>query len=166
MTDWYLPADIRSYVVLHALPICRIEHDRFVPRYTAFTLSYFSTNKAAVLARHDASEAHRAIGDPDYYAAATFEPPAATPTPASAPLYDLAAWADTGRLGWLDYTDPTLPLRIGRGADLPALYRTMVGRRDPYVWRRKEHEPLPPDAPAPLPPPPPGAWEQFLRRFR
>ncbi len=165
VTDWYLPADIRSYVVLHALPICRIEHDRFVPRYTVFSLSYFSANQQAVLARHKARETANAVGDREYYPS-TFEPPAATPTPANAPLYDLAAWAAEGRLGWLDLTDTDQPLRIGSGIQLPPAFNPIIGRRDPYVWRRKDHEPLPPDAPAPLPPPPPSPLEQFFRRFR
>lgn len=165
VSTWYLPDDIPSYIVLHGLPICRIEQDRFVPRYTAFCLSYFSADKTAVLARNRDREAAWAAGETEYYASAPFPPPARI-TPANAPFFDLAAWAAAGRLGWLDLSDTANPLRIGVGAELPAYYRHIVGDPLGGDWWCKDHEPLPPDAPAPLPPPPPGAWEQFFRRFR
>ncbi|MDQ2805322.1 MAG: hypothetical protein M3Z04_00150 [Chloroflexota bacterium] len=136
ISDWYFSADIPTYTVLHALPICRVEGTRFTPRYTTFILSYFSADKRTVLARRKELDAENLAEEYEYYQTPAFYTPE-PPTPANAARYDLAAWAARGQLGWLDYTDPALPLRIGPGAALPTLYRTVVGNRTGYTWERE-----------------------------
>ncbi len=123
VTPWLLPDDIESYVVLHALPICRIENNQFAPRYTVFVLTYFSQNPPEVLRRVYSEES----ADPEYL-------PAVLVT-SKFPGPSLAEWAARGKLGWLDLTQPDLPLRIGKGAQLPEIYHNIQGSLEKYRWK-------------------------------
>ena len=49
-----------------------------------------------------------------------------------------ATLATQGKLGYLDFTQPDLPLRIGPGTQLPALYRNIQGAHYSYMWRNGE----------------------------
>ncbi|MGB8647449.1 MAG: hypothetical protein WCF84_19595 [Anaerolineae bacterium] len=44
----------------------------------------------------------------------------------------MAPYAERGQLGWLDWTQPGLPLRLGKGIQLPALYAHPTGK--PYSY--------------------------------
>jgi hypothetical protein len=137
LTPWFLPEDIPSFAVLHALPICRIEAEQFVPAYTVFILTYFSENPGLLLERHYQTEAERGRGDPEYYPG-FFSLPGLTRNydeKLSAPYYELDQRADRGQLGWLDYTRADLPLCLGTGKRLPGIYRHVEGRRYMYTWR-------------------------------
>ena len=98
-----LPDDIESYTVMHALPICRIEVDRFVPRYTLYTLTYYSATEDVKTLFERGREfctwsfVCRPPGDPE-------EDPR---------WWDLNYWARTGRLHWLASDHPLLPLQKG-----------------------------------------------------
>jgi hypothetical protein len=52
VTPWFLPKDIPSAVVLHALPICRTVKGEFVPTFTLFLLTYFSEHPQKVIDLH------------------------------------------------------------------------------------------------------------------
>ncbi|MDQ2809033.1 MAG: hypothetical protein M3Z04_19335 [Chloroflexota bacterium] len=136
LTPSYFAAGVPTYAVLHALPICRTEDNRFVPRYTVFALTYFTADEATVLTYHRSLDWINRAQNLEYYTTPDFDPPE-PPTPANAARYDLAAWAARGQLGWLDYTDPVLPLRIGLGTPLPPLYEAIPGRRTPQDWDSK-----------------------------
>lgn len=131
VTPWFLPDDIPSYVVLHALPICRIEDAHFIPSYTLFVLSYYSENPELVWQRHLEAERQgggewsRSLAAPDQL-------------PSASIYYDLQHWATQGKLGYLDFTQSELPLRIGPGTQLPALYRNIQGTHYSYMWRNGE----------------------------
>jgi hypothetical protein len=129
LTPWFFPEDIKTQAVLHALPICRVDRDRFVPSYTVFSLTYFSQKPREVLRRHFQAEAKNLKDDPDYH------PPTVHPPWGGDQLYDLAQWAQQGKLGWLDVTQLGLPLRLGQGAELPTMYRQIAGSRRVYTWR-------------------------------
>ncbi|HNB51663.1 MAG TPA: hypothetical protein PK530_06955 [Anaerolineales bacterium] len=118
ITPQLLPSHLESYVVLHALPICRIENNQFVPRYTVFVISYFARNPAQVLQRiHDWQNSE------GYERYVILDPPGSQST-------DLRPWALAGKLGWLDYSQPDLPLVIGRGLTLPPIYQNIQGVND------------------------------------
>ncbi len=44
----FLAHDPESHAVIHCLPICRVEEERFVPRYLAFMLTYYSLEPQAL----------------------------------------------------------------------------------------------------------------------
>ncbi len=132
ITKWCLPDDIESYAVLHALPICRIEGDAFRPAYTLFSLTYFAKKPKEVVGRHYAAEWERGKDDPEFYPGGLQGP---STHPSTAHLYDLQRWATAGRLGYLDFTQEDLPLRIGVGTQLPEIYQNIPGERRRYVWR-------------------------------
>ncbi|MCE7984855.1 MAG: hypothetical protein DYG89_27090 [Caldilinea sp. CFX5] len=133
LTGWAMPDDIESYAVLHALPLCRIAAGQFVPSYTLFILTYFSVDPRAIIWRHYTAEAERGKGDPEFYPAGLDWPDV---RPEANPYYDLQAWATKGRLGYLDFTDPALPLRIGPNTQLPAIYQQIPGARYTFTWRK------------------------------
>lgn len=135
ITLWALPADLEAYAVLHALPICRIEEDQFVPNATLFILSYFNQDPEFVVQRHYAAEWEYGKGDREFFPSSLTPP---NPDKSADPLYDLQSWAEQGRLGYLDFTQPALPLRIGQGTQLPAIYRAIEGERREYTWRKGE----------------------------
>ena len=67
-----LPSNIQSHVVMHALPVCRIENNRFIPKYTLYVLTYFSVSPKEVIAQYSASQAEKYDSDPEYYGALLF----------------------------------------------------------------------------------------------
>ncbi len=134
ITPWMMPENLETYAVLHVLPICRIEGDAFVPRYTLFILAYFSPEPEAVIKQHYTKEWERGKDDHEFHPRSLGVPFIATST-AGQHLYDLQAWAQAGRLGYLDFTDPALPLRIGANVQLPVLYQQIPGRQGAYRWR-------------------------------
>jgi len=131
VTPWFLPDDIPSYIVMHALPLCRIEAEQFVPSYTLFMLSYYSENPELVWQRHLEAERRRGgewsrkLADPEQL-------------PSASVYYDLQQWAAQGKLGYLDFTQSDLPLRIGPGTQLPVIYRNIQGTHYSYMWRNGE----------------------------
>jgi hypothetical protein len=106
--------------VIHALPICRIEDDAFVPRYTLFLVSHFSKRP---------DEADRAISDfnAEYVNIEEALPAIILPPYTCQHWWDLRQWVAKGQLFWVDGTDPALGLRTG---DLDAFpYGDIAGER-------------------------------------
>lgn len=149
ITPWYFPDGFESYVVLHSLPICRIESNKFEPRYTVFILSYFSQDLKELRGHLLAEErAKHLTDDPEYYPATVERPGSGIHVIAGVDtnrydesLYDLAVWAERGQLGWLDVTEVNLPLRLGVGMYLPEMYSQIKGRRWQYAWRDGQIQP-------------------------
>lgn len=143
ITPWNFSEDLESYAVLHALPICRIENDKFVPRYTVFSLTYFSRD-LDLLRRHFAAlaKAEKVQDDPEYYPSLVWPPGHVDKQQYDESLYDLTAWAERGQLGWLDVTRADQPLRLGAGLQLPEMYRHIEGRRWKYLWEKGCIQPL------------------------
>jgi hypothetical protein len=129
LTSALLPDDLESYAVLHALPICQTLNNQFVPTYTVFAITYFSESPKLVRASRIRQEWERGKNDPEFFPA-ELEPPG-TPS-------NLAAFAQKGRLGWLDLTSADYGLRIGRDEQLPEMYQYIPGRLKPYSWQRPD----------------------------
>jgi hypothetical protein len=116
----YLLENKVALAVIHALPICRIEDSRFVPRYTLFMITYFSENPGKTY--ESMKDYNRRYTDEPY-----------TPFPFEEPSYDeqhwwdLPLWVSKGLLFWLDGTDPALPLKTGKVDAFP--YGDVEGRR-------------------------------------
>jgi len=51
-------------------------------------------------------------------------------------VYQLDRWAARGQLGWLDWTQPDLPLCLGPQQPLPALYTNIAGWHRLYSGAR------------------------------
>ena len=92
VTPEFLFDDPPSMVVMHSLPICRIEEDAFVPRYLLYTLVYYAKNAARAY--------YQRRGQPDQYADDPEFYPATFRT--VGPGLDLESWARRGKLLWLD----------------------------------------------------------------
>lgn len=99
--------------VMHALPICRIEGERFTPRYTLFTVSYFTRQPPEAI-RQAARAYHR-----DRYAPGWKTPLVETPPCACRHWSYLGDWVKAGQLHWLETADPLLPLRTTEAAAFP-----------------------------------------------
>jgi len=136
VTPWFFPDDIPTYAVLHALPICRIEEDTFVPTYTVFSLTYFSQDRKEILTRWRERVRNEGLDDPEYYPTLLATPYSYSDQAHRTARYDLAGWAYRGKLGFLDITQPDLPLSIGKGTELPEIYRNIQGRLAKYTWSR------------------------------
>ncbi len=132
LTDWFFPDDLATRVILHALPICRIVDEQFVPSYTVFSLTYFSEDEAQLRQRHFAWQREEGKGDSEYYPAGFVFP---SESPSANNAYDLVVWAQRGQLGYIDHTTPGFPLKIGSAAALPAIFQKIEGRRCDYSWR-------------------------------
>lgn len=129
--------EMSNYVVLHALPVCHIEDEAFVPRYTLYMLTYFCTNPHLKIKQHYEEQYKFGKGDDEFYPGDMVDN---VDYVRGDDVYNLQLWAARGLLGWLDFTDPDLPLRIGSNMPLPELYRHIVGFRQRYSWHNNEYQ--------------------------
>lgn len=127
----FLPEDIESYAVMHSLPICRIEKERFVPRYSLYLLTYYSAKPQKLWERRRAEFTR---GDPFHfpkmYTWRTIQ------LGNLAEAWDLPSWVAKGKLLWLDLDHPNLPLKTGPVEDFP--YGNIEGIRRSYTYRKGE----------------------------
>jgi hypothetical protein len=140
-SPWFLPEDIPSFVVIHALPICRTINNQFAPTYTAFILTYFTQDPQLMLRKH--IEAGNEFGKDDIendYHPIMFSH-AGPPDESVRYYHNYAERAAKGQYGWLDFTQPDLPLRIGKGLILPEIYLHPQGNPAPHGVHSSE--PLP-----------------------
>lgn len=151
VTPWFLDK-LDGCVVLHALPIGRVEQGRLVPAYTRFFLTYFSQNPRQTIEATYALQADSMARDDTYYPYTIASGYRVYHTGRELPVqdgwegmnekvrtyyeekYDLQRWARAGKLGYLDYTSTDLPLRISHGLELPDLYGKLAGRRYHFFW--------------------------------
>ncbi|HEX2906734.1 MAG TPA: hypothetical protein VHO69_07740 [Phototrophicaceae bacterium] len=150
VTPWFLNDQDKGSVVLHALPVCRIVGNAFVPAYTRFFLTYFCADPAQILENIYSAQAEDARQEDDYqpYTIATayqifhqrhlprkhdgweqMTPPVRAYYEEK---YDLSRWARIGKLGYLDFTD--LKLHLGQNLELPAIYQQIAGRKYWHFW--------------------------------
>lgn len=138
ITMWCLPDDLKSYVVLHALPICRIDNSQFIPTFTLFSLTYFCEDPTSLIRRKLDIELSRGSNDPEFWPNVDFDPP--DPDVKAGKFYDLQTWADCGLLGYLGFAQDELPLRIGPNTQLPSIYQNIRGIRQSFTWRNNQLE--------------------------
>lgn len=128
MIPWIVTEpDITSAAVIHALPICQIKDTTFTPTYTVFMISYFLQDRITVWERHWQREQPKEF-DAEWY---PWKTDYTRTNPQHPHPHDLQGWATMGVLGYLDYTDSRLPLRIGRGLHLPTIYQAIEGKKHP-----------------------------------
>jgi hypothetical protein len=112
-----LPAEIESIAVIHALPVCRVEKNQFVPRFTKFLVVYFSPDRRAIKLRWQ-NEGEPRDPDSDYEDVLIGNNKVDT---------NFAYWLKRGKLKWLDLDKPDLPLR---GEPVEAFpYYNLVGKK-------------------------------------
>jgi len=131
----FLPDDIESYVVMHSLPICRIEENQFVPRYAMYMLTYYSARPHWLRERF--TERYRGGGGGEgYFLVWEY---AVSQTKRLSEAWNLAMWVGKRKLLWLDLEEFDLPLRNGPVADFP--YSNIEGMRWSYTYRKGKLEP-------------------------
>jgi hypothetical protein len=105
--------------VIHALPVCRIENNEFVPRFTMFLVVYFA-KKPAEAYKTLVSWASTGPGAEGY--ASDFR----LPSKGDELWEDLRHWIAAGSLFWMDANDPELPIRTRNVDAFP--YGNITGR--------------------------------------
>ncbi len=114
-----LPDDVGSWAVMHALPICRMEEEGFVPQYTVYMLTYYAGAQDVEVLMDRLRKT-----SPHWEA---FYPPSRQ----SGELWwDLTHWVREGRLFWLAPDLADLPIQRDGDAAFP--YGEIQGRREPY----------------------------------
>jgi hypothetical protein len=109
--------------VIHALPICRIEDNMFVPRYTLFMISYFSIQP-------DKSYNSVITFNVDYIEEGIAWPFIAPPEGYES-WWNLNPWVSRNQLYWIDSDDPELSILTGSTDGFP--YSHISGRTWPYL---------------------------------
>jgi len=95
----FVPDDVESYTVMHALPICRVEGGRFVPRYSLYMITYYSEDPALLIKRR--------------WQISSSEVMFVSRGLVKKESWDLPRWVRAGKLQWLDPESLGLPLRTG-----------------------------------------------------
>jgi hypothetical protein len=117
---FWLTDDIPSFGVIHALPICRPEGERFMPRYSLYIITYYSENPAEMLERRwNAAKAWGALLTPRNF-------------PNQAEIFNLVRWVKARKLQWLDPRDTGLPLRNKPAGAFP--YANVQGVKQQRVF--------------------------------
>jgi hypothetical protein len=129
-----LPNAFPAIAVMHALPICAIEGDAFVPRYSLYMITYYAEDPKAV----KEYRWRNVNPDPGDFALLLEFPDFMRRHPESA---NLQQWVERGKLQWLDPATPDLTLRTGPVAAFPYAGLTGFGRK--YTYR-----PVPVSVPA------------------
>lgn len=130
--------DLRTHAVIHSLPICRIEGKEFVPRYTIYTITYYSENSESAYDRAmdikyppELMKQQLELDDgysPGYLFSSS------TRARLQPLVRDLRSWVLKGNLFWLDLHDPNLPLSNNLEA-FP--YQNIQGFGEPFIYRKR-----------------------------
>lgn len=130
----FLRDDTPSFAVMHSLPLCEIERDwlppfrrKFVPRYTIYTITYYSTSPGELWGWRRTEEAKIGKNDPEYDGTLLHTSFHAEAQPQS---WDLRLWVRRGKLQWLDLSQDELPLKAGPPKEFP--YAGIRGYRLPF----------------------------------
>ncbi len=115
---------VDSVAVIHALPICQIENNRFVPRYSLYTITYYSRNATVM---------QRALGEVRNLPGGIIALHDLVLV-AEEQWWDLPYWVERHLLWWLDPNDSNLPLRHGAVDLFP--YGNIRGSRERYPKRK------------------------------
>jgi hypothetical protein len=142
----FVPNYHPSIAVIHSLPICRMEHSSeprhiwpffrrehraFVPRYTAYMVTYYARHPDVILQQRRAENDRFGRGDPDAHMTWLFTAGEARAHPES---WDLPLWVTRGKLQWIDPATDDLALRSGPVTAFP--YNGIQGYRRPITIRR------------------------------
>ncbi len=123
-----LSSDVESQAVIHSLPICRIENYTFIPRYTLYLLTQFST---------EVDELQRRLlphmGDERW---SSLLSPFGRTTEERRSWWDLNFWVRRRKLAWIEPDNQNIELRSGSPETFP--YGNIVGRREPYSGTYKK----------------------------
>lgn len=130
VTPTLLPLDASSIAVMHGLPICRLEHEQFVPRYVAYTISYFTLQPLELRARRRAENQVTIARDHSFYPTLLYTNAEAAVQPET---FDLQHWVRQDKLYWLDLTAPDLPLKANPVETFP--YTGIQGYARHYAYR-------------------------------
>lgn len=109
--------------VMHSLPLGRLSDSEFVPRYTIYFTTYFTSH---VETFNRALELYRTQKGPPRI------------SPYNVADYDLISWVKAGRLYWLDNTDPDLALAGTSLNQPPFPYANIVGREGRWFLSRSK----------------------------
>ena len=142
ITPAFLSDDLLAAAVIHSLPVCRIEDDAFVPRYSLYMITYFASDPAEVWKRvraemHAIAAARPKDGndewDPVGY---VYSSRARQSRPE---IGDLPLWVQRKKLYWLDLRSPDLPLCKAPADDFP--YAQIRGFGQDYAYSRNGNWP-------------------------
>ena len=138
VTPSLLPDDTEAYVVLHSLPLCRIEGGKFLPKYALYMLTYYSVDRTAIL-RCRRLEWTRGYELPITFGYSGHPRLGIYWEEANQKLkaWDLEYWIDKGKLQWLNLTKPDLPLSNNK-AEFP--YGKIDGVRHGYIYKDGRYE--------------------------
>ncbi len=122
VVGFLLTDDVESHAVLHSLPMCRIEGDQFVPRYTLYMVTQYGMDPDLLSDRM--SHYTSAIAD-DWRSLLVW------PTsPDHSEWFNLEKWVKKGKLSWIEPENPEMKLVSGPLEAFP--YAKIEGRRSPY----------------------------------
>lgn len=127
MTPELVEHDSEASAVIHSLPICRIENNQFVPKYSVYLLSYFAPSPS--VARHALLSRYPATPGDGYPMFCVSGNHSQEPR-----IIDLLYWVERKKLLWLDLHDQTLPLRSAPLSDFP--YAGISGFGTPWIYRK------------------------------
>ena len=142
----FLPDEVPSYVVMHSLPVCRIEEGEFVPRYGLYTLTYYVPEEYVSWKQFPSTTGLSRRGIIHERRVAERQAPGYTPYHWEGFLYplgyakehpewwDLRLWVERKKLLWLDPYSPDLQLRDGPVDEFP--YANIQGYRRPIEIRK------------------------------
>jgi hypothetical protein len=127
----------KCLAIMHALPICRPEKGKFVPRYTLYMITYFSQDPKSA---YDSLIAYNApYVEPGTIAAFIL------PQKGYEYWWDLSRWVSVGQLYWVDTTEAILKLATNDVDNFP--YKGITGRKYFHMF--------------PYPYPPPWAHDEY-----
>ena len=121
VVPFLLESDLETHSVLHSLPICRIEGDQFVPRYTLSMVTMFAPDPEPVL-----TELGKWGADMESWRSLLTFPPRSD----YEDWYDLEKWVKAGKLSWIEPENPEMKLVSGSLEAFP--YKNLEGRKRPY----------------------------------
>lgn len=128
-----LMAQKNTCAVMHSLPVCRIEGDKFVPKYSIYIVTYYSEDPG--LARMEAQKKlYPEHSAPDRYHWGTLLG-SSNRMWRERQVADLSYWVEQHKLFWLDISTTQLALESGPSQNFPYSNIQGYGRAWTY-WHR------------------------------
>lgn len=135
VTPTLLPYNLPAVAVMHSLPICRIEREKFVPRYIAYTITYYALEPLILRVRRRTENEATVANNPTFHPTLLYTNSEATAHPET---FDLAQWVSHNKLRWLDISSPDLLLKSGPANDFP--YTNIEGYRRHFIYQAGDIE--------------------------
>ncbi len=144
ITPTLLPNDIESYAVLHSLPICRIWGDHFLPKYTLYMITYYSTDQKTLEIRRLlkwTGGLTSLLKEGEFWGYANKRLFIYWEEAREQPLaWDLEYWIKKKKLYWLDITQEQLPLANDE-KEFP--YTNLQGVKHGYLYQNNSYDVVP-----------------------